>query len=325
MLPKIAQRPRPVLARTLFRGSDLVDESRASARQTSRCSPTMSSSATSPRTWSSPIPISTRTLNRHTSPQLDGIVAELRADRDLKVEAQRLKHLFAAKAETLLHGDLHTGSVMVTDDGHAGHRPGIRLLRPDGLRRRHADRQFLDGLFLAVRPRDEAAAARRACAPTCSTSIVETWAVFRAEFSHLWRTERNGMLYQRTPVRGSGRSARRRTGARPTCCTTSGPTCWASPASRSTAASSASPIMPISRPSPTRTCAPGARRKALKLGRHLAVNRRRIHGIAEVNALAARHREGDSLVKVGDRHYRTIWLERRRPLGRDHRPALAAA
>ncbi|RWJ80411.1 MAG: S-methyl-5-thioribose kinase, partial [Mesorhizobium sp.] len=52
-------------------------------------------------------------MNRHTSPQLDGIVAELRADRDLKVEAQRLKHLFAANAETLLHGDLHSGSIMV--------------------------------------------------------------------------------------------------------------------------------------------------------------------------------------------------------------------
>ncbi|TIP69443.1 MAG: S-methyl-5-thioribose kinase, partial [Mesorhizobium sp.] len=35
-------------------------------------------------------------MNRHTSPQLDSIVAELRADRDLKVEAQRLKHIFAA-------------------------------------------------------------------------------------------------------------------------------------------------------------------------------------------------------------------------------------
>ena len=39
---------------------------------------------------------------------------ELRADRDLKVAAQRLKHIFAATPETLLHGDLHTGSVMVT-------------------------------------------------------------------------------------------------------------------------------------------------------------------------------------------------------------------
>ncbi|TIN68035.1 MAG: S-methyl-5-thioribose kinase, partial [Mesorhizobium sp.] len=54
-------------------------------------------------------------MNRHTSPQLDGLVADLRADRDLKVEAQRLKHIFAANAETLLHGDLHSGSIMVTD------------------------------------------------------------------------------------------------------------------------------------------------------------------------------------------------------------------
>ena len=50
-----------------------------------------------------------------------------------------------------------------------------------------------------------------------------------------------------------------------------------------------------------------------------------IHGIDEVNALAERHREGHRPMNVGDRHYRTIWLDRRWPLRRHHRPALAAA
>ena len=36
------------------------------------------------------------TLNRHTSPQLDGVVAELRADAALKIEAQHMKRAFTA-------------------------------------------------------------------------------------------------------------------------------------------------------------------------------------------------------------------------------------
>ncbi|TIN66631.1 MAG: S-methyl-5-thioribose kinase, partial [Mesorhizobium sp.] len=33
---------------------------------------------------------------------------------------------------------------------------------------------------------------------------VETWSVFRAEFSHLWRTERSGMLYQKSLFEDQG-------------------------------------------------------------------------------------------------------------------------
>ena len=102
-------------ARTLFRGSDLSmtagDRKRdlaLFADNVELCDITESLVFTEPY-FDAP-------RNRHTSPQLDAVVGELRADRDLKVEAQRLKHLFAAKAETLLHGDLHTGSIMVTDE-----------------------------------------------------------------------------------------------------------------------------------------------------------------------------------------------------------------
>ncbi|MCG6883931.1 MAG: S-methyl-5-thioribose kinase, partial [Silicimonas sp.] len=54
-------------------------------------------------------------MNRHTSPHLDATVAELRADAALKIEAQHMKRAFTARSETLCHGDLHAGSIMVTD------------------------------------------------------------------------------------------------------------------------------------------------------------------------------------------------------------------
>ncbi len=53
--------------------------------------------------------------NRHTSPQLDEIVADLRRDGPLKVAAARFGQKFLNEAQALVHGDLHSGSVMVTE------------------------------------------------------------------------------------------------------------------------------------------------------------------------------------------------------------------
>src|SRR5579859_3070230 len=52
--------------------------------------------------------------NRHTA-QLDGIVADLRSDCRLKVAAARFGQKFLNQSQALIHGDLHSGSVMVTE------------------------------------------------------------------------------------------------------------------------------------------------------------------------------------------------------------------
>ena len=53
--------------------------------------------------------------NRHTSPQLDEIVADLRGDGRLKVAAAHFGQKFLNEVQALVHGDLHSGSVMVTE------------------------------------------------------------------------------------------------------------------------------------------------------------------------------------------------------------------
>ena len=53
-------------------------------------------------------------VNHHTSPQLDALVSELRRDPAVKAAAAAAKAAFCSRRETLLHGDLHTGSCMVT-------------------------------------------------------------------------------------------------------------------------------------------------------------------------------------------------------------------
>jgi 5-methylthioribose kinase len=53
--------------------------------------------------------------NRHTSPQLDAIAAGIRSDADLKLAAARFGHKFLTDSQALIHADLHSGSVMVTE------------------------------------------------------------------------------------------------------------------------------------------------------------------------------------------------------------------
>ncbi len=61
-------------------------------------------------------PYLTSDRNRHTSPQLDGIVRELRRDALLKAAAAAFGQKFLEQPQALIHGDLHSGSVMVTEN-----------------------------------------------------------------------------------------------------------------------------------------------------------------------------------------------------------------
>ncbi|MFN4059056.1 MAG: hypothetical protein ACK4HW_12925 [Roseinatronobacter sp.] len=105
-------------AQTLFRGSDLSMDTAERKRDPALFAGHIElCDITENLVFSDPY--FAATPNRHT-PALDPIVAMLRAERDLKVAAHHLKAAFANNAETLLHGDLHTGSVMVCGDKARG-------------------------------------------------------------------------------------------------------------------------------------------------------------------------------------------------------------
>ena len=135
-------------------------------------------------------------LNRHT-PALDPVVAALRADRDMKVAAQHMKARFANHAETLLHGDLHTGSIMVKGDMARVIDPEFATYGPMGF-----DIGMLIANFLmahCAQPGHLSDQARRAAYQDWILDVVsDVWSAFAQEFTHLWRTERAGILYQAT-------------------------------------------------------------------------------------------------------------------------------
>jgi 5-methylthioribose kinase len=70
--------------------------------------------------------------NRHTSPQLDQIVSTLRCDGPLKVAAARFGQKFISEAQALIHGDLHSGSVMVTENDSRVIDPEFAFYGPIG-------------------------------------------------------------------------------------------------------------------------------------------------------------------------------------------------
>ncbi|MDX0696654.1 S-methyl-5-thioribose kinase [Sinorhizobium medicae] len=193
-LPKIGRDLGLFAARTLFRGSDFSMPTREKKADVALFADNVElCDITENLVFSDPY--FEAELNRHTAPQLDPLVAELRADRDLKVEAQRLKHLFSAKAETLCHGDLHTGSIMVTDDE-------TRIIDPEFAF--YGPISFDVGMLLAnfwmsyfAQSGHEAERGSRDEVRSYLLDTIETiWETFRVEFSRLWRTERRGILYQ---------------------------------------------------------------------------------------------------------------------------------
>ena len=282
LLPRIGRDLGLFAARTLFRGSDLAMPTAERKRDLALfadnvelCGITENLVFTDPYFEAA--------LNRHTSPQLDAMVAELRADRDLKVEAQRLKHLFAAKAETLLHGDLHTGSVMVTEDDTRVIDPEFAFYGPIA---------FDVGMLLAnfwmsyfSQRGHEQDGDREQMRHWLLGVTVEIWSVFRDEFARLWRTERNGILYARSlfEERGDALGSEQALNAVIA-------EIWTDLLGfagievhrRILGLAHNADFETIADPDRRAAC----ERPALRFGRQIAVNRHRIHSIDEANALA---------------------------------------
>lgn len=142
-------------------------------------------------------------MNRHTTPQLDGIVADLRRDEALKVEVQHMKRAFTSRGETMCHGDLHAGSIMVTDTQSRIIDPEFAYYGPFGF-----DIGMLIGNYLmayhAMPAHISDAEACRDFQAWILEVIAETWAVFCAEFHRLWNTERTGILYPKALYEDQG-------------------------------------------------------------------------------------------------------------------------
>lgn len=130
-------------------------------------------------------------LNRWTAPQLDGIAAAFRRDAPLKLAAQELKWAFLSRAEAMLHGDLHTGSIMVTDTDTRVIDPEFAVYGPMGF----DTGAFVANLLLAYLAQDghDPQERREGYRAWILDTVEAFWSSFERQFLALWRdTGRQG-------------------------------------------------------------------------------------------------------------------------------------
>jgi 5-methylthioribose kinase len=134
-------------------------------------------------------------MNRWTSPQLDATVGSLQGDGDLKSAAARLKFAFLTRAEALLHGDLHTGSIMVTPDDTRVIDAEFAVYGPMGFDLGVLAANLLMSAF-AQRGHEREPGERAAMVRWILATLEEIERHFEREFLELWRTAAHGDAFQ---------------------------------------------------------------------------------------------------------------------------------
>lgn len=130
-------------------------------------------------------------MNSHNS-LLDPVVAALRSNIELKCRVQKMLMKFASNTETMLHGDLHSGSIMSTDSESKVIDPEFVQYGPMGFDLGMVTANFLMAYFSQPAHRGVDLDDYQ---HWILGVIAESLQAFRAEFRRLWNTERRGMLF----------------------------------------------------------------------------------------------------------------------------------
>jgi 5-methylthioribose kinase len=118
--------------------------------------------------------------NRHP-PGIDALVRELRADPVVLREIAGLKHTFMTHGEALIHGDLHTGSVMVGGGRAAAIDPEFAFYGPVGF-----DLGALWGNAAIAAARADRLGRPPAFREYVSRIVPGSWDAFTSELRRLW-------------------------------------------------------------------------------------------------------------------------------------------
>ncbi|MDX3381520.1 S-methyl-5-thioribose kinase [Streptomyces niveiscabiei] len=121
--------------------------------------------------------------HNHWLPELTDLAAAFRADGVLRTEVADLRHTFMTSAQALLHGDLHTGSVMV------GERDGSHVVRVFDPEFSFVGPIGYDlGLYWANALVSEERARALGRLTDHADQLRLSWEAFEAEFRRLWPT-----------------------------------------------------------------------------------------------------------------------------------------
>ena len=145
--------------------------------------------------------------NRWTQPWLDATAAAFREDLDLHAAISRLKLKFLNAPEALIHGDLHTGSIMVTESETMVIDPEFAFYGPMGFDVGAVIGNLLMA-YLASAGHERSPGERRLFEAWVLETVENVWTEFARKFLELWRTEASGDAYPATLFPGEAGAAR---------------------------------------------------------------------------------------------------------------------
>jgi 5-methylthioribose kinase len=204
--PRFVEHVTTFLARTLFLSSDLAvpaaekkDGIAAFAGNHALCK------ITEDLIFTDPYRVAEQ--NRWTSPWLDATAASFRDDLDAHVAISRLKLKFLGAPQALIHGDLHTGSIMVTEHETRIIDPEFAFYGPMGFDLGAVIGNLLMA-YLASPGHERSSGGRRAFEGWVLETIEAVWTEFERKFLDLWRSKGRGDAYPVTLFEGSAGTQR---------------------------------------------------------------------------------------------------------------------
>ncbi|MEM9199252.1 MAG: S-methyl-5-thioribose kinase [Pseudomonadota bacterium] len=132
--------------------------------------------------------------NRWTAPWLDGHAAAIRADADLRRAVSGLKLKFMCSPEAMIHGDLHTGSVMLTPEDTRVIDPEFAFMGPMGFDVGALVANLLLNYFSQIGHESDAGG-RDGYRDWILQTVETVWTLFRQKFLALWRANPTGDGY----------------------------------------------------------------------------------------------------------------------------------
>ena len=191
--PQFAEHITDFMARSLFFSSDLaLSAAEKKARMAVFCGNTALCKITEDLVFTEPYMLAEN--NRWTSPQLDADAQAIRTDSALKVGVSELKLKFLTSAQALIHGDLHTGSIMLTQTDTRVIDPEFAFYGPIGFDPGACIANLLlnyfsqDGHATAQDPRTD-------YQEWILQQVEAVWTGFDAKFRALWREQHQGDAY----------------------------------------------------------------------------------------------------------------------------------
>lgn len=182
VFPQFADHIGTFIARTLFFTSDLAMDPRAKKEQVGRFINPDLCKITEDLIFDDPYRLSD---NNNYPAAIEDEAEALRTDKALHLEVALLREKFLTRTEALLHGDLHTGSIFVTEKSTKVIDPEFAYYGPMGFDIGAVIANLLLNLAAQIGWKQDEAA-RRCHQSWLLQASLDVWTRFEAEFRKLW-------------------------------------------------------------------------------------------------------------------------------------------